>query len=192
MDIFIDESDNKFIIDLDQLKKAERLEGATVFKRIFKIENPHFKEEEFPRDEEGNNILLKIYGISVYQWFEFANFIRNGRTKFDLVYQNLYNDKDVKKKFFENIDRISRTGVFIKFGPFPKFDEYLQSMLQLIETNEIETKKIYNPMTPEQDIQNKFIWDISVGTKDESWSVTIKIKDAINKYFYRKLKETNT
>ena len=65
-------------------------------------------------------------------------------------------------------------------------------MLQLIETKEIETKKIYNPMTPEQDIQNKFIWDISVGTKDESWSVTIKIKDAINKYFYRKLKETNT
>lgn len=193
MDILIGVNDNKCIVNYDELKNAHRLEGATIFKRIFKIENPYFKEDEdFPRDSEGNNLILKIYGISIGQWFEFIDFIRNGHTNFDLVYQLHSKDNNVKKFFIQNLDRLISTGVFIKFGPFPKFDEYVQAKLEYIETKEIEKNNFYNPMTPEQDYQKKYIWDISVGTKDESWSVTIKIKDAINKYFYRKLKETNT
>ena len=38
MDILIGVNDNKCIVNYDELKNAHRLEGATIFKRIFKIE----------------------------------------------------------------------------------------------------------------------------------------------------------
>lgn len=193
MDILIGVNNNKCIVNFDELKNAHRLEGATIFKRIFKFENPYFKEDEdFPRDSEGNNLILKIYGISIGQWFEFIDFIRNGHTNYDFVYKQYYKNTDVKKIFIQNLDRLISTGVFIKFGPFPKFDEYVQAKLEYIETKEIEKNNFYNPMTPEQDYQKKYIWHIGSGGKDESWSVTIKVKEAIDKYYFRKLKVSNT
>lgn len=193
MEILIGRNNNKCIVNFDELKNAHRLEGATIFKRIFKFENPYFKEDEdFPRDEEGNNTILKIYGISIEEWFEFIDFIRNGHTKYDLVYQLHSEDPDVKKIFLKNLDRLIGTGVFIKFGPFPNFDKHIQSILEYIETKKIEKNNFYNPMTPEQDNQKKYFWEISSVTKDETWSVTIKIKESLHKYYFRKLKVPNT
>ena len=64
---------SKVIIDVNELRNNERLEGACVFKRLFNIENEGFQEEKV------NTELFKMYNIWEKDWCTFLNFIRNGR-----------------------------------------------------------------------------------------------------------------
>lgn len=88
----------KVIINLDELKNNQKLNGASVFKKLFNLENSEFKEENVNTD------LFKIYDISKVDWFNFLNFLRNGRIEYDIVSQYIESEKERKafKKFLCN------------------------------------------------------------------------------------------
>lgn len=194
LETFIDRYDKKIIIDIEELKDSERLEGAFVFNKIFNLKDSLFKKKDFPRNDNNEVILLKLYDISIAEWLSFMKFIRYGTTKYDIVLFNTNNNQildNYSKLFFENLDKITETGVFIKFGPFPVFDNYIKNRKnQLKKLNLI----FYNPMTPEEDNRKLYDWTINFKkpsskeseNNNKIWSVTISANDG--KHYWRKLK----
>ena len=121
--------DRKVIIDLDELRHNERLEGACVFKRLFNIDNEGFQEEKV------NTELFKMYNIWEKDWCSFLNFLRNGRIEYDMASQYIENEKErsaYQKLFIQELDSQSDSGIFLKFGPFPVFDEYIKQSTQKV------------------------------------------------------------
>jgi hypothetical protein len=193
METFVDTNDIKIIVNIDELKNAPRLKGATVFKKIFNIgeENDGFFKKDFPRNKNGEIILLKLYDISSKEWFEFIDFIRNGHSRFELTYSYMYNEKvknEIKNRFLSNLDFVMTTGIFIKFGPFPEFDKYISSKIKEIERFKILCESRYNPMTPREDYKKLYNWDVRCSQRDNTWSITVRT-DEIHHYYYRKLKD---
>ena len=80
-------------------------------------------------------------------------------------------------------------GVFLKFGPFPEFDQYIINVFEKID----KIKIIYNPMTPKEDIYNLYRWATSYNysqlpdNENQQWSVTVQLEESGQKY-YRSLK----
>ena len=193
LETFIDRYDKKIIIDIEELKDSERLEGAFVFNKIFNLKDSLFKKD-FPRNDNNEVILLKLYDISIAEWLSFMKFIRYGTTKYDIVLFNTNNNQildNYSKLFFENLDKITETGVFIKFGPFPVFDNYIKNRKnQLKKLNLI----FYNPMTPKEDNRKLYDWTINFKkpsskeseNNNKIWSATISSNDG--KHYWRKLK----
>ena len=195
LETFIDRYDKKIIIDIEELKDSERLEGAFVFNKIFNLKDSLFKKKDFPRNDNNEVILLKLYDISIAEWLSFMKFIRYGTTKYDIVLFNTNNNQildNYSKLFFENLDKITETGVFIKFGPFPVFDNYIKNRKnQLKKLNLI----FYNPMTPQEDNRKLYDWSINFKTpsskesennNNKIWSATVSSNTGIP--YWRKLK----
>ena len=167
-------------IDFNELLHAERLEGATIFKRVFHldIETPFKLEnvESLNKDANGNLTILQDFRISITEWVKFMNFIRMGSTPYSLL-KNKYNKKiDYSEAFLIELERLSKEGVFAILGPIPSFEIYYR----YIETKQHDTTKLYNPQTPLNDERNKYIWrtGISLDT-NKLWSVTQPVdKDA--------------
>ena len=112
LETFIDRYDKKIIIDIEELKDSERLEGAFVFNKIFNLKDSLFKKKDFPRNDNNEVILLKLYDISIAEWLSFMKFIRYGTTKYDIVLFNTNNNQildNYSKLFFENLDKITET-----------------------------------------------------------------------------------
>tara|TARA_B100000674_G_C37799688_1_gene895822 strand:+ start:304 stop:882 length:579 start_codon:yes stop_codon:yes gene_type:complete len=179
----------KVIINLDELRNNERLEGACVFKRLFNIDNEGFKEEKV------NTELFKIYNIWEKDWCTFLNFIRNGRIEYDLASQYIENEterKDYQKLFMQELDSQSDSGIFLKFGPFPIFDEYVKNATQRSLNNILNKKKdtSNNPMTPEQDSLKLYDWRSShLDIGNSGWSMTIPVKGLSGSAYWRRLKQ---
>tara|TARA_B100001057_G_C22854621_1_gene952237 strand:- start:720 stop:1295 length:576 start_codon:yes stop_codon:yes gene_type:complete len=178
----------KVIINLTELRSSERLNGACVFNRLFNIDNKGFQEEKV------NKELFKIYDVCRRDWYVFLNFIRNGRIKFDLASQFIQNDHDRKsyqKLFIQELDCQSNSGIFLKFGPFPIFDEYLETSVQRNICDMVNEKnnRASHPMTPEQDINNLYDWTASHIRLDETWSVTVPVKETPHTKYWRRLRQ---
>ena len=181
--------DRKVIIDLDELRHNERLEGACVFKRLFNIDNEGFQEEKV------NTELFKMYNIWEKDWCCFLNFIRNGRIEYDMASQYIENEEERsahQKLFMQELDSQSDSGIFLKFGPFPVFDEYVKQSTQRSLNNILNKKKdnSNNPMTPEQDSLKLYDWRLThVDIGNQSWSVTIPVKGQTHNCYWRRLKQ---
>ena len=91
---------------------------------------------------------------------DFLYFIRNGKIRFDISANNMIAKKkeDYYNIFIQNIDSISSSGIFLKFGPFPQFDNYVENSIKNL--NNLKGININNPMTPEEDVNNLFHWTI--------------------------------
>ena len=181
--------DRKVIIDLDELRHNERLEGACVFKRLFNIDNEGFQEEKV------NTELFKMYNIWEKDWCCFLNFIRNGRIEYDIASQYIENEEQRsahQKLFMQELDSQSDSGIFLKFGPFPVFDEYIKQSTQRSLNNILNKKNnsSNNPMTPEQDSLKLYDWRLThVDIGNQSWSVTIPVKGQAHNCYWRRLKQ---
>ena len=166
----------KVIINIDELESSSRLEGAIVFNHLFGLNS-----DSTWKSENINKNLFKKYNISELNWCAFINFIRNGRVKHSLTSSN---------KFIEELDQISSTGIFLKFGPFPSFEKYLNDCINT-QKKQITQHIIHqtnNPITPKEDINNLFIWKASYrtpqSTNNQKWSVTVSV-DNTNMMYYR-------
>ena len=165
---------SKVIIDVNELRNNERLEGACVFKRLFNIENEGFQEEKV------NTELFKIYNIQQNDWCTFLNFIRNGRIEYDMASQYIEKEEERKsyqKLFIQELDSQSNNGIFLKFGPFPAFDKYVKDSINRSVNNMINEKNnsSNNPITSTR--------------MNESWCVTIPVKGAVHNNYWRRLKQ---
>lgn len=178
----------KVIINLDELKNNERLNGACVFKRLFNIDNNGFKEEKV------NKELFKIYNIQNKDWCIFLNFIRSGRIEYDLASQHIEKEderKNYQKLFIQELDKQCNSGIFLKFGPFPVFDTYVKDSMNRNANNIINQKNnsSNNPMTPDQDNLKLYDWTTSTSRLHENWSVTIPVKEINHIFYWRRLKQ---
>ena len=173
----------KVIIYLNELRNNERLEGACVFKRLFNIGDKDFKAEKV------NTELFNMYDIYDQDWYAFLNFIRNGRIEYDMASQ--YIEEESQKLFIQELDNQSNSGIFLKFGPFPVFNNYIKEATQRILNNMVnkKTQIANNPMTPNQDKFLLYDWTIS-HVMLNSWSVTIPVKGKGHIYYWRRLKKS--
>lgn len=168
----------KVLINIDELKSSTKLEGATVFNYLFGLNN------DSPWKSENINInLFKEYNISENNWSAFINFIRNGRVRHCLTLADI---------FIKELDIISSTGIFLKFGPFPSFEKYLNDCINTKkkQTTQHIIHQTNNPMTPKEDTEDLFIWVASYNTpsprNNQEWSVTVKVGNLnADKMYYR-------
>ncbi len=177
----------KVIIDLNELRNNERLEGACVFKRLFNMGDKDFKAEKV------NIELFNMYNIYEKDWYVFLNFIRNGRIEYDMASQYIEKEEERKsfqKLFIQGLDSQSNSGIFLKFGPFPVFDDYVKESTQrslniiMNEKNQIAN----NPMTPNQDNLLLYDWTTSHLKLDNIWNATIPVKGVSHIFYWRRLK----
>ena len=174
--------DKKVIINMNELINADRLRGACVFNRLMGIHNPGF-EQKMSTNEEDELTLFKDFNISERDWMNFISFIRFGRIKYEIAANEIHNEKEresYQKLFMQHLDDITNSGIFLKFGPFPVFEEYIEwthNRQTNIKRNTIN-ENANNPMTPKQDINNLFNWrveyinNVGVAVAGNNWSVT--------------------
>ena len=151
------------IINLDELKNSERLEGAHILKTLFNVnEHTNFSQDfEMRKNEEGKFTILQDYDLSKNQWLEFINYIRRGRIQY---MEDMSANKD---KLFNHINDLY-SGVFGVFGPIPSFDLLCENIINECKKKEKEIekrerrRKKRNPMTPKEDIDQKFYWTSSI------------------------------
>ena len=153
--VSIDSYGRQIIIDLNELKTAKRLEGAHILKTLFNInEHSEFSQDfEMRKNDDGNFTILKDYNLSQKQWNEFIYFIRTGRIKYiEYIELKEYSNLD---DLIEHINDLYM-GVFGVFGPIHSFDRFCENIFTKVKKK--ERNKIMNPMTPEEDIYNKYYW----------------------------------
>lgn len=177
----------KVIIYLNELRNNERLEGACVFKRLFNIGDKDFKAEKV------NTELFNMYNIYEKDWYAFLNFIRNGRIEYDMASQYIEKEEErnsYQKLFIQTLDSQSNSGIFLKFGPFPVFDNYIKESTQRSLNNMINKKNqiANNPMTPMQDSLLLYDWTTSHLKLDNIWNATIPVKGISHIFYWRRLK----
>jgi hypothetical protein len=184
--------DAKVIVDIDELRNSPRLQGAYIFKRLMCIEESEFKSQSL------NKELFKDFNINERDWMDFIGFIRNGRIRYEIA-SNEFHDNDERKNYqkllIQNLDNISNTGIFLKFGPFPVFDEYIEWTITNQKNNKINTKNenSNNPMTPEQDKSKRYIWRTGFTNQmdvltDNGWSVTTNVLGTSTTFYIRRLR----
>lgn len=194
----IDKNGDIIPIDLDELKNSERLVGAKILKTLFNLnEDTKFsKNVELRVDDNGNLTILKDYNLTKKQWIDFIKFVQTGTVESYIMYysaSNKHEKEKYKNQLIENMENMFK-GVCGIFGPIPSYEQYFQSMGQMLieESKNINT----NPMTPEEDNGNLFTWHsyyIAVIPKVENesedkyqWSVTVAVQNKSENMYWRK------
>ena len=179
------------IVNMNELGNSPRLQGAYIFKRLMCIEESEFKSQSLNKD------LFKDFNISERDWMDFIGFIRNGRIRYEIASNEIHDNderKNYQKIFIQNLDAISNSGIFLKFGPFPVFDEYIEWTItnqKNIKTNTIN-EDANNPITPEKDVYNLYTWRVR-GVNgidnliDNGWTVTTTTPNATTYFYLRKM-----
>jgi len=179
------------IVNINELRNSSRLEGAYIFKRLMCIKESEFKSQSL------NKELFKDFNISERDWMDFIGFVRNGRIKYEIASNEIHNNderKNYQKLFIQYLDTVSNSGIFLKFGPFPVFDEYIEWVITNQKNIKINTKNenSNNPMTPEQDKSKRYIWRTGFTNQmdeltDNGWSLTTNVPGTSTTFYVRKL-----
>tara|TARA_A100001011_G_scaffold326513_1_gene350087 strand:- start:2540 stop:3139 length:600 start_codon:yes stop_codon:yes gene_type:complete len=181
------------IINLDELRNSERLSGAIIFNRLFGFNNPGFNEEKLDLE------LFKKYNIWERDWYSFINFIRNGRIKYHIAMESIQNEEQrisYQKLFIQELDTQASSGIFLKFGPFPAFDNYVENCINHEKNKKEEDKylRAENPMSPEDDIYHMYEWASGYCPakllREQGYNVTMSFKEGNQcEKYYRKKRE---
>tara|TARA_B100001093_G_scaffold518488_1_gene603522 strand:+ start:225 stop:809 length:585 start_codon:yes stop_codon:yes gene_type:complete len=181
----IDANNRIVYVDLSLIDE-KNLEGARVFKLLFKMtkDNP-FSNIKMYTDDNNNITLFKELGIMERQWNKLFTFLKYGR---------ILSDPNCRGGFV--IDMDSCLEISNKLGGIPEFDEYYK---EIVFNKEIDEN--YNPRTTYEDVKGKYMWSGYekstnwqayhrwMDTYDvKSWSLT-KIEDkgnGVKYYWYRK------
>ena len=188
-------NNNKVIIDINELQHSNLLQGAIIFNKLFNFEETEWAEtKEMNKDDNGNHTLFKDFGIAKEDWMEFLGFMRNGQIKYQIAQEFIIDEKsrnEYQRLFIQTLDDMLNEGIFLAFGPFPKFEAFVaeqimnQTNIKLNRRNEL----INNPMTPKQDINKLYDWCTSHIRIDSSWSVTIPIPETPHVNYWRRKKQ---
>ena len=166
-------------VDWDYLKSSYengRLQGATVFARLFDL----IQDELFIFQENKNEYDLTHYDIHIEDWLLFHSFIRNG------YIPTIYDVDD-------NLNNMNYCyDICIKLGGVPQFEKYyFEYFNESSEKNE-SGETVYNPMTPEEDVNNIYIWRpiTSFTTLKTNESITVLLaSEPITILYGRRLKD---
>lgn len=188
-------NNNKVIIDINELQHSNLLQGAIIFNKLFNFEETEWAETKaMNKDDNGNHTLFKDFGITKEDWMEFLGFMRNGQIKYQLAQEFIIDEKsrnEYKKLFIQTLDNMLNRGIFLAFGPFPKFEAFVAE--QIMNQTNIKLNRrdelINNPMTPKQDINKLYDWCPSHIRLDNGWSVTIPIPETPHVNYWRRKKQ---
>ena len=194
----------KVLLNMDELRNSTNLKNACIFNRLFGFDNEEFKKEDFKRNTNGHVTIFQDYNISSKEVLNFLYFVRYGKIRYKICMDFMEAGGDKQKAYtdlyFQEIDNIVTTGVFLKFGPFPEFDMHIEKMLKSVKQEKINRIKNKmnetnsNPMTPQQD-RNKLYYWISYHTIPSTtpyppnsknvWEVTVKVDGQASYMYYR-------
>jgi len=151
------------IVNMERLKNSERLVGATIFNRLFCLEDDDENEwgpNKLNVDKDGHLTILNDYEITSKEWFNFTNFLQLGITDHYIVAYTpgLTQSEAYKKLFLQSLNRFYFEGVPAKFGPIPALDEFYESIKNIEEEKKINR----NPLSPSEDNGLLFNWDINL------------------------------
>jgi len=184
-------NNQKVILDMNELRNSQRLQDAYIFKRLMTIEESEFKNQSL------NKNLFKDFNISENQWMDFIGFIRNGRIKYEIASNEIHNEKEreiYQKIFIQHLDAVSNSGIFLKFGPFPAFDEYIEWTITNQKNKKLNiNENTNNPMTPHTDKFNRYKWRVgNINEMDNlmnnGWSITVHTPNICSYFYLRKLR----
>lgn len=134
--------DNKLVsLILEDFRNHPRTEGAHCFKLLLGLEEENdFGSFPLSKNEQGQLTILKDFNISLESWISLSSWIRTG-----LV---------INEHKLEQVLEVTNI-----FGGFPVFDTYYQGWFQNLHNK--EQQQLENPMSPEEDINQKFLWRIA-------------------------------
>lgn len=189
-------NNNKVIIDINELRNSSLLKGAEIFNKLFNFKETEWAEtKEMNKDNNGNHTLFKDFGIVKRDWMNFLGFMRNGQIKYQIQQEFIIDEKirnEHHKLFIQTLDNMLNDGIFLAFGPFPKFEAFVaeqimnQTNIKLNRQNEIAN----NPMTPKQDSRNLYDWCTSkLRLIGGGWSITIPIPETCYVNYWRRKKQ---
>jgi len=202
MDIntFIFADDKIATLDMKLYQNSPNTKGADIFKTLLGLNlNSQFKSVPLMVNKAGYKTFFKDYYIDLAGWNILETFIKTGSVPFHKAYriakiEKLYNI------VIENIEKLNM--ICNIFGGIPEFDKYYD---KFYTDDNLPEQEIYNPETPEQDIQNKYTWAILINRcaedqrsfeithrYNEGWSTTCIANSTAHGnpvLYYRKLKE---
>jgi hypothetical protein len=159
MDIntFIFADDKIATLDIKLYQNSPNTKGADIFKTLLGLNlNSQFKSVPLMVNKAGYKTIFKDYYIDLTGWNILETFIKTGSVPFHKAYrigkiEKLYNI------VIENIEKLNM--ICNIFGGIPEFDKYYD---KFYTDDNLPEQEIYNPETPEQDIQNKYTWAILI------------------------------
>lgn len=134
--------DNKLVsINLEDFRDHPRTEGARCFKLLLGLEEEHdFGSFPLSVNDQKQLTFLRDFNICLKLWISFSSWIKTG-----LV---------INVKRLEQVLEVTNI-----FGGFPVFDTYYQEWIQ---NQSLKKQQIIdNPMCPEDDTHQKFLWRIA-------------------------------
>jgi len=181
------------IVNMDMLGKNERLVGATIFNRLFCLEDEtQWSPGKLGVDKDGHMTILLEYRITAREWYHFTNFVQLGFTEhFIVAYSPGLETSAVaayKKLFLRSLDRFYFEGIPAKFGPIPALDEFYESIKKIEEE---KNKVNQNPITPGQDEGLLFNWDVCMGHMTHTMNERNKNLDDEYKWGFASYKNGN-
>ena len=154
--------DNKLIIiNISEFKNNHYLDGANVFKILFKIGKSDFAD--IPLEKDDNNYITLLSELSIYadEWYQFISFIKNG-------FPPKYIKEKTSDHFITKLEKLNET--CNKLGGIPSFDHFYRNFYKEIN----KEAKLYNPLRANQDYLKLYNWRV---IKEESFNNDIMYKD---------------
>ena len=154
--------DNKLIIiNISEFKNNHYLDGANVFKILFKIGKSDFAD--IPLEKDDNNYITLLSELSIYadEWYQFISFIKNG-------FPSKYIKEKISDHFITKLEKLNET--CNKLGGIPSFDHFYRNFYKEIN----KEAKLYNPLRANQDYLKLYNWRV---IKEESFNNDIMYKD---------------
>ena len=139
--------------ELQDMYDNGNLQGAEVFGILFNLKKHEFKVIDPQVDDEGFITIFKDFDVRFSEFNNLLNFLKYG-TADPIVFHDILS-------------------VANKFGGIPKLNEYILNY---------EEKEFYNPMNPNEDIEQLYTWETLVyEDKLDGFEKTEKISD--NPYY---------
>ena len=184
------------LIDQHGLKYNPRLEGAEIFKMLFKISDTNpYGDYPMITNKEGYVTLFQELRISSHQWYILKTFLDQGIVP---GYRRYLVDGDGYSYVNSNMEELNN--VSVKLGGIPSVELFYKNFYDEDEKF-AEVNQEYNPLCPADDVKQKYEWSGSdqVGANLRAFQIQ---HDAINGwsianitaqpnriYWYRRLRQ---
>ena len=183
---------NKIIlIDKIWLLECQRIQDARIFRELFKLnENSPWGNFSMKKDDNGYITLFKDLDIDHKHWFNLQSFLKTGYTSF-------WHDTSKRDYYLEMASTVAN-----KLGGFPSFDKFYENYMKNKDSGiGIHNFNNYNPLKPEKDYNDTFLWRIINPISgswqdneyiDSGWKITVLVSPSLinsNQYFAKKKKK---
>lgn len=184
------------LIDQHGLKYNPRLEGAEVFKMLFKISDTNpYGDYPMITNKEGYVTLFQELQISYHQWYILKTFLDQGIVP---GYRRYLVDGEGYSYVNSSMEELNN--VSIKLGGIPSVEQFYKNFYDEDEKF-AEDHKSYNPPCPLEDVKQKYEWAgthqcgqylqnfIIRYTGIDGWSLA-NITEGLDKiYWYKRLRK---